>query len=325
MGTAPMSVPPSAHELAPFSARWSVQFAEIRADNNDTDAQALREQDQSVRRIESLLSSARTALGALRSTEADTALEEAAKLIRDHAELPQAGWLLAEHHVILAERIDEEDPERARELLAAAAALEGERVQAFRDSQTASPRVALPGRETVQLSGLSPRDQLEWDGEIASLPLLTRRGEHHARVVRRGRSVWAGWVSVGGQPLAAQLPLAAPAPCSADDLDGSVDGEPGPRAHAATQCTEWAIARVSDGDLRLARCQGARCGPWQSGSLSHSAQPQAVSERRFPRWLTYAALGAGAALVTGFVLVQTGAFSNDDPARERWVYSGLRP
>jgi len=318
-----MSVPLRTQELQRFSERWKVRFAEVPREPDMLGLAADAEQEQSVRRVEALFSTAKTALGALRNAEADSALAEAEALIRSHSGLPQAAWLLAEHHAILAERLLDEAPARARELGASAVVLEGERGQAFRDAASTSVRALVPALTEVQVSGLFARDLLEWDGEPARLPLATRPGEHHARVLRGERLLWSGWVTVVELAPTVTLSLPAPLACSEDDLSGTLDSEHGPRALPGTQCAEWAVARVKAGELSMARCQKAHCGPWQTGTQRQEATPSSTPSSGLPRWLTYAAIGAGAALITGVILTQTGAFSSNESGRERWGYTGF--
>lgn len=309
-----------------FSARWSVQFHEVTSENDTLGARADAEQTDSVRRIEALLAAAKTAIGALRTDEADAALAEAESLIRNHAELPQAAWLLAELYATRAERVETDDPALARELLLRAATLEGERAQAFRDGARVDPALALPNVRELALLGIGLRDRIEWDGEEALPRVASRPGEHHVRVLRNGRLVWAGWVSVGETATAVDLPVPTAAPCSADDLDGAADAEPAPRPHPNTRCGDWAVARVRGGELELARCHGATCGAWQQAAPRAPSRvvPAEKARSSLPRWVTYAVVGAGTALVTGFVLAASGAFASNDPTRERWVYSGFK-
>ncbi|HET9929089.1 MAG TPA: hypothetical protein VFQ35_00295 [Polyangiaceae bacterium] len=326
--TEPMSVPDSfanLPSLSRFSARWSVNFREVPHEIDTLGARADAEQAESVRRIEALFVAAKTAIGALRAAEADGALAEAEQLIRSHPELPQGAWLLAELHTTRAERVEGDDPILARELARRAAILEGERGQAFRDATRAGTPLALPEARELAVTGPDSRARIEWDGEASALNVASRSGEHHVRVLRGERLVWAGWVTVGDTATTVNLPVPAVTPCSADDLDGAVEAEPSPRAHPRTQCSDWAAARVRNGELELARCHAGSCGAWEHASApppTRNVSNEAKSP--LPRWLTYAVVGAGTALVAGIVLASSGAFSSSDPTRERWVYSGFK-
>lgn len=323
-----MSVQLPTRDVAHFSARWMVQFERVRPEEDKLGRAADAQQGESVRRIEALFSAARTAIGALRGAEADSALAEAEALIRAHSELPQAAWLLAEHHVISAERLQEENPTRARELMMLAAVLECARGEAFHDAFQPTPASELPAKTKLSVRGVQARDVLEWDAESVGHSLETRAGEHHVRVLRAGRLVWSGWVSVGQAGNNVDLELAAPTPCSADDLAGAIDGAQGPRASAETSCAEWAVAKLVRGELRMARCRRAECGAWQTAVFAPLAERPAPGvikvSKGVPRWLTYAAVGAGTALVAGVILAQAGAFGGSDQTRERWVYTGFR-
>jgi hypothetical protein len=284
------------------------------------------EQWQSVPRIEALLAAARTAIGALRTSEADSALSEAEALIRTHSELPQAAWLLAEHHALAAERVHDEDGRASRELLIAAAVLEGERGEAFRDVVLPSADIEPPPEHELPLLGVYARDRVECDGLTVSNPLYVRPGEHHVRVLRAERLLWSGWVSIAEEATSVDLSLPAPAPCSADDLSGTQNSERGPEPQPETRCADWAVARRHGTKLEVARCHAARCGAWQRVEASRAPHREKLpdSPQGIPRWLTYAAVGAGTALVAGLVLAQSGAFSASDSSRERWVYTGFK-
>ena len=284
------------------------------------------QQGESVRRIEALFVAARTAIGALRTSEADSALEEAEALIRAHSELPQAAWLLAEHHAISAERLQEDDPARAHQLWLAAAVLEGQRGEAFRDSARPPVEIELPAEHELTLRGVYARDQVGWDSLPVRAKVSSRPGEHHVRVLRSQRLFWSGWVSVGEEATSVDLSLPAPTPCSADDLSGTLDQPHGPKPLPGTRCADWAVARKRGEHLELARCHAAECGGWQLLLATTRAPPatQAKPSSGVPRWLTYAAVGAGTALVAGLVLAQSGALGGSDSTRERWVYTGFK-
>jgi hypothetical protein len=321
-----MSVPLAARELAQFAARWSGEFQQVSLVDDTLGKRADAEQWRSVPRIEALFATARTATGALRTSEADSALSEAEALIRSHSELPQAAWLLAEHHALAAELIHDEDGRAAQELLIAAAVLEGERGEAFRDVVRPSADIELPPEHELPLLGIYAQDRVECDGQTVSNPLHVRPGEHHVRVLRGERLLWSGWVSIAEEATSVNLWLPTPAPCSADDVSGTQDSERGPLPRPGTRCADWAVARRHGTKLEVARCHAARCGAWQRIETARAARRERIPEspQGIPRWLTYAAVGAGTALVAGLVLAQSGAFGGSDSSRERWVYTGFK-
>lgn len=314
-------------ELPRFSARWSVEFSVVSPELDTFGARADAEQSESVRRIEALFVAAKTAIGALRTSEADSALAEAEALIRAHAELPQAGWLLAELYATRRERIEADDATLARDFAVRAAVLEGERASAFRDDSSPDVALDLPPARELSIHGVGARDRVEWDGAEVPLRFESHPGEHHVRLLRAERLVWAGWVSVGAEATTVDLAVPAILACSADDLSGTLDGQSAPRPAASTRCGDWAAGRVRNGALELARCHGARCSAWERGTSSgpaRAATPSPPKPSRLPGWFAYVAVGAGTALVAGLVLASSGAFGSSDPARERWVYSGFK-
>lgn len=313
--------------LERFSARWSVRFTPVPSPGRPTrephslTAVAAR---NLVDAIESHLTGARQALARLDDGEAASLLDSAAQLIRAHPELPQAAWLLAEQLSVAAEIAERSSEEAARALRARAAGLEGSRVPPLRDAEQTEPvpdtaESALP----VELTGLDARDELEWDGIRATLPLYSVVGEHAARVFRRGQLVWAGWVQVAPGRVTA---LATPPmrPCSALDLHGVTAGAQRPSVPEGVLCPRWAVARGRpSGDLEFAACERARCSGWQSLAPERSVRPRSARRHGdgFPTWATVALAGIGAALTTSLVLWQTDAFETRT-TRERWIYGG---
>jgi len=288
-------------------------------------------------RVEALFDAAQSALGALRPEEVGQSLGEAEQILQAHPELPQAAWLLAECHVLSAEWLASRDPSAARARLTAAAALEGARVAPFREGESEGPGSAreadhadlastLP-RLSFEIRGLEAGDTLEWDAEPRTSPLATTTGQHQLRVLRGGHVVWATWVSVSVSNPELRLSLPRVAPCSAEDLVGTVDGPRGPSAPARVVCREWAVARSGPGELEIALCRGARCGDWHRAPAEAApfrAPAQVLTRTGFPRWAAYAVAGVGAAAVTGAVLVGAGVFGEGGSTRERWTFDPLK-
>src|SRR5262245_27290596 len=193
---APTTLSPNGRqgELERYSAAWSVRFQEV------APAEAPDPNDGSTlyERVEALLDTAQTALGALRTAEAEDSLAEAQRLLAAHPELPQAAWLAAERDTLAADLVEPRDPEAARALRLRAMLLEGRRAAPFRDGGARGALLAEPATSRVTISGMSPRDELEWNGVPASTPLEASPGQHQLRVLRRERVVYASWVTVEG-------------------------------------------------------------------------------------------------------------------------------
>jgi hypothetical protein len=307
-------------ELERFSAGWSVRFQEV------APARAPDPNDGSTlcERVEALLDAAQTALGALRTAEAEDSLAEARRLLEAHPELPQAAWLAAERDNLAADLVEPRDPDAARALRTRAMVLEGRRAAPFKEAGSREPRLSESATSRVTVSGLAARDELEWDAVPASTPLEASPGEHQLRVLRNNRVVWASWVKVEG--MVSEVPVTAPAivPCSADDLDGTVAGTRGPVAPAWTRCPNWAVARVDGKKLLVSLCRESACGPWRPPPEPTPANGTNAQREKsgFPRWALYAAAGVGAAAITALIIAQSGVLAGS-PSSERWVYGGL--
>jgi hypothetical protein len=329
---APPLEPRAQRTLERFSARWSVEFQPLRVASDDP-PEALPKYPPSapvVARVEELLDAARHALGRLDEAESRDALRAAEHLLLEHPEVPQAAWLRAEQLTILAELAESTNPgERgsaeALALRGRARALEGPRAQPFQDRDRAARPAGSESAVAVSVTGLDPRDTLEWDGVRVLPPLQALPGEHQVRVLRRGWLIWAAWVSAAGTK---PVPFAAPSitPCTRDDLAGTTLGENAPAAAPGTLCPRWAAARRHEGELEVALCRHSTCGRFHRlppESKAAPARPAPAAESRpFPLWASVALAGAGAALATGVVLWQTGAF-DPPPERERWEYRGI--
>jgi hypothetical protein len=277
-------------------------------------------------RIESELDAARTAAASLDERRALEILSGVEAELRAHPELPQSAWLMAERWRI-AERASElSELERAR-LAARAEALEGRRAAEF--GAPAAPAAAPPAVHAA-IEGLSPRDRLELDGAPVGRDVSTLAGEHHVRVFRGARLLFAGWVTLGAGASALVLKVPAIAACSEEDLAGlRVLGkqalpEPG------TSCARWAVAKRERGGLSIAECFADRCGAFSfySGRASSplAAQPPQPAREESSDLLLKVALGGAAVLATTFaILWQGGAFDPEPAPETRWVYGGARP
>jgi hypothetical protein len=322
------SVGAPAQELARFSAHWSVRFSVVPVFASTRASAPAEPERNAVERIEALFDATQSALGALDPREAGQSLAEAERLVQAHPELPQAAWLLAECHRLRAELLAPRDSAAARAQVARATLLEGPRAAPFREGTSADidPGSATPLK--IDVRGLGPNDRLEWDAEPRKSPVRTDAGQHQLRVMRGERVVWSSWVSLGAAARELTLNLPPVPACSADDLAGTVDGERGPSAPSQVLCSEWAVARTTQGKLELALCRGSRCGDWYRAPVQATppfAPPaQVLTRGSFPRWASYTIASVGAAAVAGAVLLEAGVFGSDGATRERWRYDGLR-
>ncbi|MEP7052293.1 MAG: hypothetical protein ABJB12_18145, partial [Pseudomonadota bacterium] len=261
-----------------------------------------------VAEIESSLEEARNGSASLEQNLALSALERADQLLRAHPELPQSAWLMAELLELSAEVEDTEGDgaDAALAMRKRAAALEGPRAAPFSD-RAARLELEAPNAAPLSVGGLEASDHLEWDGNERGSAVTTAAGEHHARVLRNGRLVWAGWVKIEARQAQLRLPVPETIPCSGDDLVGSrfEAGRAVPAAHA--RCDSYVLARARlGGGVEVALCERNRCG---SVVIWERPSPTAVStEARKPVWPYAVAVGAGALALTGFVLWRAGAF-----------------
>lgn len=246
-------------------------------------------------------------------------LERIDQLLQLHPELPQAGWWLAERHALQRQQAE---PAAATQLELQRAALEGARAETA-GAGAAEPRTAAPSL-ILEPSGLRPRDQLVLDGEPTSAGARVAPGRHHVQLLRAQRRVWAGWIELDS----AQLPLPeASAACTELDLLGTEYASEAPRPAAGVRCPVWAVAHTRAGHLQLSLCRADRCEPWQARGSVASSQAAPVPRHdpepaaQLPAWLSWGALGLGAAVSTALVLWQAGVFDRPAPATE-FVFTG---
>jgi hypothetical protein len=324
LGTA-LSRPSADPELDSWARARLVRIEDTRA----APAAAAAYDDALARKIEELLEDARVKSDAMDEAGALGSLTDASRLLQDHPELPQAAWLSAERMTLEAALLERrpEGLEKARALRRAARALEGKRVAPLAEAakQTPDETGPPPHGERVAIGGLQPDDRLYWDGRPARHAVPAGAETHHARVVRQGRTVWAGWTA----PHAGiRLTLEAPTPvaCSLDDLGGASIKDHQVIAPAGARCRSWAVARPrAAGGIEIASCTRSRCGPllpWhRTDGADLGAPPQPAPERDTPVWL-YVAAGIGAAALSGVLVWQSGVFDEPEPARDRVIFNG---
>ena len=277
-----------------------------------------------VAQIESSLEDARNAAASLEQSRALGALERADHLLRDHPELPQSAWLMAEALELAAE-VESSAPDggdAASALRKRAAALEGPRAAPFSD-RAAPGEGTVAAAQPIHVEGLEPGDTLEWDG-LQRTTVSAAPGEHHARVARNGRLLWAGWVNVGVGEASVRLPVPETVACSPDDLAGGHFA--GGRAVAAphARCDSYVLARTrSGGGIEAALCERETCGNvvlWE-----HPAPPPATRHPQKSLWPYAIAASAGAVVITGLALWRAGIFDRPEASTtEVWIFNGQK-
>jgi hypothetical protein len=248
------------------------------------------------------------ALAALSSIERDLAL---------HPELPQAAWLLAEHHRILSEvrRGDPSSIAEADALWRAALALEGPRAPAFGAASATGPVSSALFR--LRVRDLGPRDTLEIDGASGGAERHVEPGVHQLRVLRDERLVHAGWARLGEhtEVVLGVRPLRA---CSEEDLSPTYASGATVVPPRGVLCERWLVARRTAGRLEVASCQKNACSRFQPLAARDPA-------RGVPPWAV-AATGLGVMAATLLSVWATGGFEPEPapPGRPVFVYGGLR-
>lgn len=269
--------------------------------------------------IEGRLDEARTLASSLDQERALALLAAIERDLGEHPELPQAAWLLAEHHRIAADT-RAGDPTQTAEVAAlthAALVLEGARAPAF-GAPADAEAAALPGVQ-LNVRDLTARDTLELDGVSGGASRLIAPGVHQVRVLRDGALVYARWLTLG-EHVDVKLGVRPITPCSTEDLAGvGAEADTVSITHPIA-CSRWLVARRAPTGLELASCRGPRC--------SHFTPlvPPRRAHAGLPPWATILLAASGAA-ATGFVTAwASGTFEHQaTPApKTMFVYGGLR-
>ncbi|HWO08961.1 MAG TPA: hypothetical protein VNN80_05755 [Polyangiaceae bacterium] len=277
---------------------------------------------RTVEEIEAALENARAAVEA-----APAELARAERLLLAHPELPQAAWLLAERHALAAQAgaggQDALEVElqsvRARALEGARAAPAGAPPVSPPAAGGVAPEPHAAASARLALPAARPRDAVFVDGVPAEGAALAP-GRHHVRLLRAGHLVWAGWLDAGVEP--GSPPADPTRACSPLDLAGVEISGDRPRPAPGVLCPSWAAARRGPlGGLDVSLCNGSSCAAWEH--LGAGADPSAERARatRWPEWLTWTLVGAGAAATAGVVLWTTGAFERSEPGTA-FVFTG---
>ena len=270
---------------------------------------------------EGLLDQARDQLQAGDEEAATGLLGQLEQSLRQHPELLQASWLMAERYRSQARIARRSAPDQALQFERLAEVTEGARAPAFGEASSASRTPAAKVRVTLVVRG-ARRPEIYWDGAPSGRDFSTTAGEHHLLVFRGARIGWAGWVSaLAPGPIDVWVPDAPP--CSAEDFEGVAVDVARVTVPPGVKCASWAAAAPgpSPFTVSIALCNGDRCQP--SGTLSDSLAVAPVSDERpggkslLPPWAAWTLAGVGVAAATSIVLWQAGVF---DTAREPKVF-----
>lgn len=302
-------------------------------------------QGETVAHIETLLERARLAVDGLDAALALELIEQVRRALRTHPELPQASWLLAETFHIEADLARAAgDVQRAEALELEASRLEGPRSRAafapHASSETDLDTTATaPRARQWMVSGPRPDDRLVWNGAQVEPPsresawhVETIAGLQHVRVLRGGALLWAGWIEVSDESATIELPVPAPAPCSAEDLAPMhVPGLTG----VPVSCDRWIAARpvlsgpsTAPDAIEIARCHRDQCGAFERWPPPRPLPAVPVAPERDSNlltsapWWTYAAIGTVVATTATILLL--GMTQRRDEERPTWVYGGIR-
>jgi hypothetical protein len=263
--------------------------------------------------LEGRLDEARTLASSLDEERASDMLRALERNVLLHPELPQAAWLLAEHHRIAAELARlASDGSAADELDRQARALEGPRAAAFGAEgslDTATGSVAL------RIEDLDTRDMLELDGVSGGAERNVEPGTHQLRVLRDGELVFAAFRSVT-ESGALSLGVRPLVPCSTEDLARVTHGGEFVRGTARVRCPRYVVARRANGQLEAAECTFSACTRFAA------LEP---ASRGLAPWATVAIVTAGALVAMTAVTWAAGGFERA-PAADKtvFVYGGLR-
>jgi len=266
------------------------------------------------------LDQARDQLNAGDDAGARRTLAAVEQTLRDHPELPQAAWLMAERCRLegsIAQRAGQ-DPTL---WLERADVLEGPRAPAFGETARAPAEGSVA--VAVVVHGARAHETY-WDGVKAGDRLSAARGEHHLAIVRGKRVAWSGWVSTLTE---AKYDVWVPdaAPCSAEDLEGaSFASDTEARAPSGVRCGAWGVAApgARRGTLRVALCREATCEPASTWAYEvFSASSGVPEKKRFPAWAAWTLGGVGVAAAASLILWQAGAFDKTGSS-QRVVFDG---
>lgn len=286
--------------------------------------------------VDDLLERARAAMAAADGAEVDRVLAQAESLLRAHAELPQAAWLMAEverNRSTRWRRIPPRDPEAADRAWARAEALDGGRTPGLGEVAPA----ALPA--PVDLVVDVPADTTLWIDAVATTKRVValRPGPHAIVATQNAAPVWATWIDLADRTSTLRWSMRS-APCSQDDVKNAAPGGETILARGV-RCSRWIAAERGSlpGAIRLATCQKDRCGElveWRIGHAAaagaeaareqrqHDRRPAERAGRSWPSWATWTLVVAGVAVAAGAAVLASGVWRSA-PAETRFVGGGL--
>lgn len=318
-----LAAPSALPEVRPDISRWAAArgFGLV---SEPRGAVQVPYDDAAASQIEGLLEEARTAPSATAGV-----FEQLERLLTMHPHLPQAAWLSAERYALQA-RAEARSAgaaggSRAAELERRSVQLEGPRASPYGQLER-PPEGVLPSVRvaTLQVTGLRPQDRIYIDGLPVSGESFDERGPHHVQVFRGSTPLWASWIELGSPPRLSVEDTTRP--CSELDLAGVTAGAEGPLTAPGILCEEWAAARPNPlGGVDVASCTASECSPWALPSVGAEhgltrADGTQTSEG-LPSWVTWSAVGVGAAAALGLVLWRTGAFERSAASTE-FVFTG---
>lgn len=190
------------------------------------------------------------------------------------------------------------------------------------------------GRHLVAMQAPEVDPQGRW-----RIPL--EPGLHHARVLRGGRAVWAGWIDVPAAPGQIELPVPAPIPCSLDDFQsvsspGGLDTpitcdrwvavRPAAPAGAQGADAQGAGAQGTATSIEVAWCHRDQCGPFER--WPRAAVPEGVLAATPPDeaggvpWWGYALLGTAVSATAAILFLSV--TNRDRQERPVWIYGGVQ-
>jgi hypothetical protein len=263
-------------------------------------------------RVEQELDRAREATAGLDGDATDRALSRAAADVVAHPELPQSAWLMAEIDrawSVRYARIAPVDTLRAERMWHEAEGLDGGRASGIGDPRATPSQAPVPFT-IVAPAGVTARI----DGVAVASGGVTASAAPHVVVAERdGDVLWASWVNVTAGMTVTLPPLSA---CTTDDLSSArIDGD-----HVdghGTRCGGWIAAAVADdpAGVRVATCEGSRCGPLVEWRVLHAppfvpGTESTAAGGPWPAWATWTIVGVGAAGAAVAVVLASGALQS---------------
>jgi hypothetical protein len=250
-------------------------------------------------KVEEELEKARDASSALDADAAERSLAEAETTLRQHPELPQAAWLMAEVERGWARRwgsVPPKDPDRAIAAWKRAQGLDGGREPSV--GEVATTTSELPVSFQVVLDG---EGEMRLDGRPVTAGTVAKTpGEHQLTVTRRGTLVWAGWIGVA-EGTVVRIAPPEPPPCSAFDF--ATVSVVGTTVRATgVRCDLWVAAKPEgdQGKLFVALCRRDRCDALLEWRSLGTGPPVPVGPAStWPAWATWTLVGVGAAAIAG--------------------------